>query len=837
MKKILHSLVVAAGLLMAVTTQAQVSGVVKDGSDNNAPIVGASIYWANTTIGSISDSNGEFSLGRVKGYDKLVASFIGYAPDTVQITSNKQVVEFSLHPAEMETIVVEGIRRGNYSSLNGLLKDEIISLSGLTKMACCSLCESFENSASVSVGYSDAMTGTKQIKMLGLAGVYTDVMEEGRPVMRGMGAPYALSYTPGAWLGGVSLSKGVTSVASSREAISGHINMQFPDAHTIAPFFFNAYADTEERYEANAYGNIQINDKLSTAIFGHMSNNTIKIDQNHDGFLDLPKTETYAVANRWEYASDPIQIRAGMKYVKDERLGGSMRFDHAVDRGSKHLYGTGINNESFNAFIKAAIPVGAHIYDEENQESKRSNIYLILDYNRFNTDNYFGYQKAYKGTEDAFYFNGQYSWYLNTSNHIVAGATATLNKFDEMARSNILNSNTLQPEEKVWDMDANEREAGVFIEYGYTHSDAFNVVLGYRADYHNMFGWIHTPRIHAKLNITPKLVLRGSAGYGSRTSNIFSDNMSAFATGRYFNVDALNNNHLFLETSMTYGGSLTWNFKLGYDDNAVLSFDYFHNNFYDQIVMDQERDQNSIYFYELDGDATSEAYQVDFNWTPARRLDLFASFRYNDTNVTIQRADGSLQTVERPLTSRYKGLVNLRYTMPNSKWIFDATAQFNGKSRVPTQTGNLNDDYMSPEYSMFFAQVTYKTKVLDVYVGCENIGNYTQKNPIIGANDPFSTAFNSSLIWGPLTGRKFYVGLRTNLVREDGHDHSHSHSRSHAYTYPRTDSGAHGHNHEGHDHDHEGHDHNHEGHDHNHEGHDHDHEGHDHDHEGHDHTH
>ncbi len=807
-KKIISAAIALLCSMAAIEASAQVTGVVRDASADNTPMTGASVYWAGTTIGIVSDANGEFTVSRVKGYDKLVASFMGYMPDTVQITSNHQVVEFSLQPARMEEIVVEGIRRGNFSSLNGLLKDEIISLSGLTKMACCSLCESFENSASVSVGYSDAMTGTKQIKMLGLAGVYTDVMEEGRPVMRGMGAPYALSYTPGAWLGGVSLSKGVTSVASSREAISGHINMQFPDAHTIAPFFFNAYADSEERYEANAYGNIQLNDKLSTAIFGHVANNTVKIDQNRDGFLDLPKTQTYALANRWEYASDPIQIRAGMKYVKDERLGGSMRFDHAADRGSRDLYGTGINNESFNAFVKAAIPVGAHIFDEATQESKRSNIYLILDYNRFSTDNYFGWQKAYKGSEDAFYFNGQYSWYLNTSNHIVAGATATINSYDEMVRSNVLEaSNTVG--EKVWDLDATEREAGAFIEYGYTHSDAFNVVLGYRADYHNMFGWIHTPRIHAKLNITPKLVLRGSAGYGSRTSNIFSDNMSAFATGRFFNTDMLGDDHLFLETSVTYGGSLTWNFKLGRDDNAMLSFDYFHNNFFDQIVMDQERDMSSIYFYELDGDATSAAYQADFNWTPARRLDLFASFRYNDTNVTIQRADGSLAEVERPLTSRYKGLVNLRYTMPNSKWIFDATAQFNGKSRVPTQTGNLDDAFYSPEYSMFFAQVTYKTKVLDVYVGCENIGNYIQKESIVGGHDPFSPAFNSSLIWGPLTGRKFYIGLRTNLVREDGHDHSHSHSRSHAYTYPRTDSGAHDHSHEGHDHSHEGHDHNH----------------------------
>lgn len=195
-----------------------------------------------------------------------------------------------------------------------------------------------------------------------------------------------------------------------------------------------------------------------------------------------------------------------------------------------------------------------------------------------------------------------------------------------------------------------------------------------------------------------------------------------------------------------------------------MSFDYFRTQFYNSVIADQEYSPNDIYIYSSDKRSFTDTYQVDFSWTPVERFDIFATYRYTNSRMTIDRPDGSTALVERPLVSRYKALLNLQYSTRYNRWVFDVTAQLNGPSRLPTQTGDLADSEMSPTYPMFFAQVTRKVGKFDIYVGCENILDYKQKHPILNADDPFSAGFNSSVIWGPLMGRKFYAGLRINFI-------------------------------------------------------------------------
>ena len=143
-------------------------GVVRDAE--NQPLVGASVYWAGTTIGASTDAQGAFLLHRVKGYDKLVASYLGFVNDTLDVKNGVDKVAFALRSegVALEGVVVEGNLSGNFVKRDGIVKGEMISFAGLCKMACCNLAESFENSASVTVGYSDAISGARQIKMLGL---------------------------------------------------------------------------------------------------------------------------------------------------------------------------------------------------------------------------------------------------------------------------------------------------------------------------------------------------------------------------------------------------------------------------------------------------------------------------------------------------------------------------------------------------------------------------------------------------------------------------------------------------------------------------------------------
>lgn len=767
MRAILKYVCFAFALTVAGTASSQVRGKVTDAfTDVETPLPGAAVWWAETNIGVAADEHGNFSIGRVKGHDKLIASYIGFEPDTLTITAVDQRADFRLHPMVAEAIVVTASPRGNFNALDGIMKNETISFAGLTKMACCNLAESFENSASVTVGYSDAITGARQIRLLGLAGVYTQILDETRPIMRGLSSPYGLSYTPGMWLEGIQVSKGVTSVSNGHEAISGQINLEHRKPTDDTPLFINLYLDNELRRELNLATASSVTDNLSTVLLAHASANTMRVDHNHDGFMDSPLARQINVANRWLYvAPSGVQIRAGAKYVNESRLSGQMDFNSYVDQrifDPRKPYGAEADNQNLNAYVKIAVPLGKYVWNEETAEAERSNFALIADYNYYDTDSFYGQLKDYRGNQSSWFLNAMYSWNISVRHKIIFGLSGTFDDTEEYLRDEGLTPGEAVEGNAGSVLLRDEREGGAYAEYRFIFRDKFSFIAGLRGDYNNLHGLFATPRAHLKWSIAPNLILIGSGGLGYRTANPVSDNLWVLATGRTLKgYDATLNT---LEKSLTYGGSLVWNFRLGNDNAASISVDCFRTEFFNQVIADQEQDADHVVFYNSKGPNYTNTYQADFNWTPLTGLDVLVTFRYNQTAVTLQRADGEWATVEKPLTDRFKGLINIQYATRYRRWVFDFTAQVNGPSRLSVQNGNLDESTYSPTYPMFFFQTTYRiNKMTSLYAGVENIANYTQEHSIIGADAPYSRAFNSSLIWGPLMGRKFYVGARINF--------------------------------------------------------------------------
>lgn len=758
----------ASAVLFSVQLNAQVHGrVVEVSADStSSPLAGASVWWAGTNIGVSADADGKFNIGRTKDHDKLVAGYVGFNNDTISVSPSGNYVEFRMRPTMIEEIVVTASPRGNFNTLDGILKNEMISFGGLTKMACCNLAESFENSASVTVGYSDAITGARQIRMLGLAGIYTQILDETRPVMRGLSSPYGLSYTPGMWLEGIQVSKGVTSVSNGHEAIAGQINLEHRKPTENTPLFLNLYLDNELRREINVASANEVADNLSTVLLAHASANTMRIDHNGDGFMDSPLTRQVNIANRWLYAAPSgVQVRVGAKYINESRLSGQMGFNpYTDDRVFDPLkpFGSQARNENANAYLKLAVPLGKFVWDEETGEAVRSNFAFIADYNYYNTDATYGQLKGYKGNQSSWLLNAMYSWNIDMRNKLIAGFSGTFDNVEEYLLNGGLTpaGNIITNNGQV--LSRNEREGGAYAEYSYNYRDKFSVIAGIRGDYNNLHGWFATPRAHLRWSITPKLVLRGSAGLGYRTANPISDNLWALSTGR--TLKGFDSSLNTLEKSLTYGGSLMWNFRLGNDPAASLSFDFFRTRFYNLVLADQEQNSDYIMFYNSKGDNYTNTYQADFNWTPLTGLDILLTFRYNQAAVTLERPGGAWETVEKPLTDNFKGLLNVQYATRFRRWVFDFTAQLNGRSRLPVQNGDLAISEYSPVYPLFFVQVTYRIKSkINIYAGVENIANYTQHHPIISADAPYSPQFNPSVIWGPLMGRKFYVGTRINF--------------------------------------------------------------------------
>ena len=785
-KSLIISLIAILCLPFVAAAQRTLTGKVTDEATHQA-LVGATLYWKNTTAGTTTSIDGSYSLKRVSGFETLVVDYLGYDIVEMEISKDVTTLNIELTPSavDIDAVVIEGQQRGNFSKSSGITRQEQISFAGLCKMACCSLAESFENSASVTVGYSDAISGARQIKMLGLAGTYTQILDENRPIMQGAGAAYGLSYTPGMWLNSIQVSKGVASVTAGHEAITGQINLEHRKPTDDERFFLNLYFDSELRPEFNISSAIPLTkDKsLSTVIMAHGSLDTATHDMNNDGFVDMPKANQINIANKWLWQnSSGVQLRWGWKFVNENRVGGALgykkdMYDEMLENPLGTPYGSKIHNRNINAYAKLGIPVGPErTFTGDPNDAVQNNVAMILDYDNYLTDSYFGVNTV-DVLENTFRYNITYAHYFTQRSSLNVGASAYVRMMNnDYLQQSVSEDGVINPE---WPFKGKAllAEPGVFAEYTYQIEDKFSLVVGLRGDYSIVDGEYYTkdnrakllvtPRSHIRWSITPRTTLRASAGMGYRRQNLVTDNIWMMTTSRNIQFAGLEDD---MEAAATFGGSLSQTFRLAGDDQATISVDYFRTQFFNTMVFDQETDDNTILIYNSKGKSFTDNYQIDFNWTPFRGFDLFATFRYTNAKMTVER-DGKDILVERPLTSRYKGLINIQYAV--QRWVFDVTAQLNGPVRLPELEGDMvaavENPNLSPIYPMFFAQVSYKMSNLTLYLGCENIANYVQGHnghgqpPILGSDRPYAEGFNSSAVWGPLMGRKFYIGLRLNL--------------------------------------------------------------------------
>ena len=673
----------------------------------------------------------------------------------------------------LDAAVFVSRQAGNYLSKGKELRTEVISAAGLCKMACCNLAESFENSASVTVGYSDAVTGARQIRLLGLSGIYTQMLDETRPVMRGLSAPFGLSYVPGQWLESIQIAKGSSSVINGVECLTGQINMEHRKPTDEKPLFINGAVMSDTKMDLNVASSLQMGYKWSTVILGHVSGNIAPHDMDGDGFLDEPKQLQFNLSNRWLYQADNgVQVRFGVRAIQDSRLGGQMLKDadgkHVFyDRktysltpaaGTVDPWGSDILNRSMNAYVKVGVPL-----NEDNSQ----NIALIADYNFQNMDSYFGSTK-YLADQHSAFANLLYQNVINDSHRFTLGLNGTFDRFNEDFRRAIW----LSTGEDVADFNGptDLANAGVFGEYTYHYGDEFSAIAGLRGDWFNHVTggaarFRVSPRVTLKYMPIDEIVIRANGGRGLRYSTPLVDNIGVFSTGKQY-VGAYNDH--ILEDAWTFGGNVTYYMPFGASSNTYLSFDYFRTQFTQQMVVDYEMDPTQICFYALNGNRSyTDNYQLDFSVDPIERFNITATFRY--TNAKIELAGKGL--VEKPMTSRFKGVLNLQYATNLNKWIFDFTASLNGSCRVYDFMESLTDkdgnllykNGRTPVYPLLYAQVTRRFKGWDVYIGAENLTNFHQQNAIIGASNPRQPSFDASCIWGPLMGIKAHIGFRFTL--------------------------------------------------------------------------
>jgi outer membrane receptor for ferrienterochelin and colicins len=722
-------------LITVVPAAAQtIKGSVMDAGNRQA-LPGASLHWLGTSQGTATDANGLFEIAWPgKQPAALVVTYTGYTADTIPFKEQAEL-HIRLKPSvTLGAVEVTETREATSFSTIDPINRQSLSVKELQKAACCNLSESFEANATVDVTYSDALTGTKQIKMLGLDGAYTQTMLESQPGIRGLSTNYGLAHIPGTWVQSIDITKGVGSVVNGYESISGQINIELLKPEKNDRFHVNLYAGDFGRYEANVHGGHRFNKKWSTLLLTHASTVSSKNDFNGDGFMDVARGYQLGATNRWKY-ENPGKLMAGFGITAntDNRTGGQMTYRNRSENDAMQVYGLSVNTRHLEASGKAAIGFAGRPY---------KSLGLSVNARTYGHDAFYGL-KTYSGNEQSVYANLLYQTIIGTSDHkIKTGASYMMDRYDERYKDSAFRRTESVP--------------GVFAEYNYEVLHKFSLLLGVRADYHNMFGVMVNPRAHIRLNLAPASVLRISGGRGMRVANVFIENPAMMASSRQVIIEE----QLNPEVAWNYGVSLTHKFRIS-NRPATLVTDFYRTDFENQVVADLDQNPQEIRLYNLRGVSYSNSFQAELNYEPLKRFETRLAYKFQDVRTTYH---GTL--LEKPLIARHRILLNLAYATRFDKWKFDFTTKWFGRNRIPNTQQNPDGMRFTPysvPYVTLNSQVTRAFKRFDIYIGAENILDYVQSAQIIDGGNPFGPYFDASLIWGPIMGRVLYAGFRLSI--------------------------------------------------------------------------
>lgn len=768
-------------LLFALPLRADIQGVVVD--DGGDALVGANVYWQGTTIGTATDAEGLFSLPEVKGVRQLIATYVGYHSDTAEVRKSNAPITFVLvsDVALDEVEIVErrmAVLRSRYSALN----IETLTGESLCKAACCNLSESFETNASVDVSYADAATGAKQIRLLGLSGTYVQMLTENTPSIRGLAQQFGMEYIPGSWMEAIQVSKGTSSVVNGYEALTGQINVDYLHPHSADPLAVNALISKDLKAELNLTGAWKVNDITQTGLLIHAQGQFLTMDDNHDGFSDMPTGYHLNILNRWGWKKGIWGSKLLLRGLYDQRIAGQVPAAQAavakpyiIDLRTRRVDAIWKNGLTWNQRLGTSLGLISAVSYHDQTNLYGSNTWQASQVN--------AYFNAIFQTE--FESNRSLRQSTESKHKLAAGLSLNYDRYhqsmDEMPFASVLG---LQQ----------EFTPGIFAEYTYTYSTMLTILIGIREDYTYSVGQLAVPRLEHGFFTTPRMnvrfapfewwTLRASVGLGSRTPCLIADNASYLSSNRQWLLPTA----ISREQALNTGATTIFYIPIG-KRQMQLSLEYYYTRFLDGMLVDVDRAPSQLYFYSMrenpDLQSFAHNYQVEANMEVLRGWTWTLAFRYTDTRQSSFHTPTQQYIVrDKPLQNRFKGLISTSYQTPLKKWQFDLTAQFNGFGRMPdgfcvpedaqeqyyTRSGVLYHTW----YPQLLAQVTKYFRHASLYLGAENMTNFTQKHPILGTKqpdtgyiNPYAAGYDASQVWGPIHGWKLYLGFRWHLDRED----------------------------------------------------------------------
>ncbi|TBN14456.1 TonB-dependent receptor [Hyunsoonleella pacifica] len=739
-------------ILMMLTvvcfSQDKISGVVMEANDTNTHIglAGANVFWLNTEVGTVTDIDGNFTISYKPSYRKLVISYVGFKTDTLTINTPKFIQHWLKSTDDLDEVVVTSRKQTTAKSY--LKSQNVITVSSeeLLKAACCNLSESFETNPSIDVNFADAISGTRQIKMLGLTSPYILIATENIPSIRGASQAYGLSFIPGTWVESIQITKGAGSVVNGFESIAGQINTELVKPSIDDKLFVNLYWATSERLELNTHINTKVSNRWHTGLYIHGNTHQKKHDVNDDGFLDMPLFNQINFMNRWQYTDTQKGFVSfiNLKYLDDEKQSGQLDFNPETDKLTTNAWGSEIKTKRYEVSAK---------FGYVNPEVPWQSLGVQTAFSSHKQDSYFGLN-IYDIQHNSLYANAIYNSIISDSrNKIKTGLSYTYDDYDELVNT----TNYTRTENSV----------GAFFEYSYDNLELLNLTAGFRIDHHNLLGTFITPRLHLRYSPWSKSAFRASFGRGKRSANIFTENQQLFSTSRQINILNSRGNIYGLdpEIAWNYGVSYLQGFNL-FGRKADITLDFYKTDFTNQVVVDWENPQE-INFYNLEGKSFANSFQVELNYNAFEGLDFRTAYKFYDVQT-----DYNAGRLERSLTPKHRVFANLGYVTnreegARSRWKFDVTYNWLGDQRYASTASNPVEFQLPERTPMVATLNTQITKVFspkfEVYLGGENVTNVRQSNPILAADNPFSENFDSTFVYGPIFGSMYYAGLRYRI--------------------------------------------------------------------------
>ena len=657
-----------------------------------------------------------------------------------QIDTNRKSIDTVKISQEQDAFRING---------TGGIKSEILNKDEFKKAACCTLSESFESTNTVEVASTDGVSGVKKVQMLGLASKYVLISRNQMTLIRGVNTLDGMTEIPGPMVENVYVAKGAGSVTNGYESITGGIDVALK-LKKAPHLFINGYYNNQSRNEQNIIWREDINKNLINVAYGHHMGMRMPVDNNKDGFADMPLNNMLRIGDVVKFQGNRIEGMVGFTYLDNETQSGQISSwnEEFAPRSANYRYSNSHQNLQLFGKLGIFLPKGNSIGNIFQFNSNDQSMTMI--------NNSPGIGRSLAMNQDHYRYIGMLAY--NLGNELETKSGIELNR-DEMKDdyTEVMSGSNRSRFNRV------ENVVGVFTEWS-KEWEKTTLVLGGRADYSDLYGLFFTPRLHLRQELTEDQSIHFQAGGGRRTPFVFAENFPYLISNRSLRfsdtIGGINNRAYGQNQEIGYNTGVSYTAKFNmFGYTSTFSTDVFFTYFQNQLVLDRDSDPTELLVSAQKGTYSNVA-QVDWIVVPRRRMEYHFSYRYARA---MQKTNGQWQQQVFQSPHRF---VNVLSHKTRSNWSFNSIWQINSPSRYPNSEKlptNLRRADKTPWLHVVNVLVQKTMKSWEIYGGVENILNVRQVNPIMASDDPTNPFFDAAYAWGPANGINAFLGFRYTL--------------------------------------------------------------------------